>query len=57
MRDIPVRVVNALYELHRIIEKGRKNYDQLEMGNDKYWYGNITLGEYQVLILVIMPSL
>jgi hypothetical protein len=28
MRDIPVRVVDALYELHQIIEEARKNYVQ-----------------------------
>jgi len=28
MRDIPVRAVNALYELHLIIEEVRKNYAQ-----------------------------
>jgi hypothetical protein len=33
MRGIPVRVVNALYELHQIIEEARKNYDQLEVAN------------------------
>jgi hypothetical protein len=28
VRDIPVRIVNALYELHLIIEEVRKNYAQ-----------------------------
>jgi hypothetical protein len=33
MRDMPVRVVNALCELHQIIKEARKNYDQLEVAN------------------------
>ena len=33
MKDIPVLVVNVLCEPHQIIEKARKNYDQLEMDN------------------------
>jgi len=35
MRDIPVRVVNALYEHHQIIEKARKNYAQSKRYNKK----------------------
>ena len=34
MRDILVRVVNALYELHQIIEEARKNYVQSWRGID-----------------------
>jgi hypothetical protein len=33
MRGIPVRVVNALYELHQIIEEARKNYVQKKQYN------------------------
>ena len=33
MRDIPIRVVNALYELHLIIEEVRKNYAQSKRCN------------------------
>jgi len=33
MRDIPVPVVNVLYEPHQIIEKVRKNYVQSKRYN------------------------
>jgi hypothetical protein len=33
MRDIPVRVVNALYELHQIIKEAMKNYVQKKQYN------------------------
>jgi hypothetical protein len=33
MRDMPVRVVNALCELHQIIEEVRKNYAQNKQYN------------------------
>jgi hypothetical protein len=36
MRDIPVRVVNALYELHQIIEEARKNYVQSSKELDRH---------------------
>ena len=36
VRDIPVRVVNALYELHQIIEEARKNYVQISNTIKRY---------------------
>lgn len=42
MMGMSVPVVNVLCEHHQIIEEVRKNYDQLESGNGKYRYGNIT---------------
>ncbi len=36
MRDILVRVVNALYELHQIIEEARKNYVQSNKELDRH---------------------